>query len=710
MSESHKSEPPRTRLGWRIAPAAALFILTVSLYLPSLRNDFVYDDHELILNHPAPRSLADVWRVFTEPHFPKLPYYRPLARLTMVGQKFLHGDQPTPFHLFNALVMGTIAVLAYALYRSPGIDIAPGYSFLAAMLLAAHPIASSCVYPICSGRETSLPAVFAIAAVCSFLRHGAGWRAGAWLLFAAALLCKEQAAVVPGLFALADLLHISADPPGRSLRRWLLRYAPVAAVLMGYFAIRWRLFGGAGSHAVAVFEQPWGPPLAVLFTLQSTFAPFAELVYEPTAETWLSPWRALIVLAVVAIFALATSLVDTAARRRVAFWVGWFVLALLPTSNLLTQEAPFDERYGLLSLVAVAGAASTLATALSRRLATRAAMVVSAVVLMVACATITVHRARYFRDDVAFTTQWSRTDPSNYKPQSFIAYCYTKQGMPDRAAGHYRRAIAIHPQGYALYNNLGLLLAGHRRFAEAEAEFRRAIHVKPEKPDAYNNLGVLYTTQGRLNEAIAQFEIAMQRDPAAAQARSNLGAVLVSQGRLAEAETQFAQIARGNPHSAEAHYKLGHVLAREGKFAQARARLMRAIRIKPDYADAHYTLALVYSRQQRLREAAASYRRVLELAPDHLDAAHNLAWILATSRDRSLRNTREALHWARRAAEATGHGQYRVLDTLAASLAANGQFDEAQRWQAKAMMLAPESEQALLRARYELYQSRKTVH
>src|SRR5262249_58752993 len=106
----------------------------------------------------------------------------------------------------------------------------------AAALFALHPLASSTVYPIASGRETLLPSLWTLLAVYAFLRSGSRWYAVALAAFAAALFSKEQSVVVPALFVLADGLRLSADAPGGDLRRWAARYLPIAAIVRLYFA------------------------------------------------------------------------------------------------------------------------------------------------------------------------------------------------------------------------------------------------------------------------------------------------------------------------------------------------------------------------------------------------------------------------------------------------------------------------------------------
>ncbi len=106
----------RNSPGKRRALASLLLFLGVfALYAPSARFDFIHDDRQLILRQAAPASIADLAAVFAEPHWPGLPYYRPVTRTTMVVQKALHGDRPAPYHLFNAALRGLAALVVYGL-------------------------------------------------------------------------------------------------------------------------------------------------------------------------------------------------------------------------------------------------------------------------------------------------------------------------------------------------------------------------------------------------------------------------------------------------------------------------------------------------------------------------------------------------------------------------------------------------------------------
>src|SRR5262249_29781132 len=156
------------------------------------------------------------------------------------------------------------------------------------------------------------------------------WYALALAAFALALFSKEQSVVVPALFALADALGLSGDAPGRDLLQWARRYSPIAGILALYFGIRHFLFGGA-EYA---FGSATGPLAPIAYALETIVAPFAELRYEPTRAIWFSAPRMAVAAAVAAALTLAAIRTRTAAEPATRFWLGWFVLTLLPTANL----------------------------------------------------------------------------------------------------------------------------------------------------------------------------------------------------------------------------------------------------------------------------------------------------------------------------------------------------------------------------------------
>ena len=444
-----------------------LFLVVLGLYAPSAGNEFVYDDNEVIVNQKAPTSFGEVAGIFGERHFPNLPYYRPVTRTTLLLQKTFHGDNPAPFHLLNATFMALAALVVYFLLRLPVFGVARTPALLGAALFALHPIASSCVYPTASGRETLLPSLWTLLSVYAYLRRGRGWRALSLVAFAGALFSKEQAVVIPALFVLADVAGITPDPPEWNPRRWIVRYLPLLPILAGYFWIRHLLFGGT-EYA---FGDLTGPLISLGYAFQTIFLPSVELVYEPTLPIWLS-WPRLILscLAVAGLLVLALRL-ESRHRPVLLFWTGWFLVTLAPTANIIQQEAKYDERYlflASLALIAVAAAVASHGGWSGRFGRTRTAV---GLLLVGAAGLISFHRSAYFHDNLAFSRQWLWTDPQSVN-------------------AHY---------------NLGFGLAQLGRYQEAVEAYEGALEIEPDYGYAHNNLGNALTRVGKREEAIGHF-------------------------------------------------------------------------------------------------------------------------------------------------------------------------------------------------------------
>ena len=94
-------------------------------------------------------------------------------------------------------------------------------------------------------------------------------------------------------------------------------------------------------------------------------------------------------------------------------------------------------------------------------------------------------------------------------------------------------------------------------------------------------------------------------------------------------------------------------------------------------------------------------------------ACSSVAWLLATSWDDSIRDGKKAIELATKACELTEWKNPDFLDTLAAAYAEAGQFDDAVKWQKKALehpeaFDAAEFEQA--KQRLKLYEARQPYH
>jgi tetratricopeptide (TPR) repeat protein len=591
---------------------AALCMWVGVTYAPALSLGFIYDDYELIVDREPPASAADLARVFAERHWPTLPYYRPIPRESMLLQKLAHGDSPAPFHAFNVVLVLGAACAAWWLLRTPVLGLPPALAWLAALLFAVHPIASSCVYPIASGRETLWPTLFEMLALAAWLR---GRRGVALAVTAAALLSKEHAVVLPVLFVWADLLGVSAEAPGREVALWLRRYAGIVLLVVGYLALRALVFRGAAHYRLAVFSDPAGLFEAFAYALQTVCAPFWALAYEPRLDAWWSAPRFAAAVALCVAIAVTLWRRGRAARGPALFGLGVFAIGLLPTSNLLAQDARFDERYLWFASLGLLALGATALAPLCSVPRLRAPLLVAIGALGLCLAVTSFQRARYFASDEAFLVQWIRSDPGRSQPHVSLGQLALRAHDPAAALTHYTAAQQLAPDSADAYNGAGLALEALGHLDDAQRSFEQAIALEPDNAWPRNNLGILFLRDRRAQDARAAFEAALARAPDDANARVNLALALAQLGDRAGAVTELERVLARRPNHAGACFNRGVLYADAGDSPNAIALFRRALAARPDYALAHWRLSQQLARSGDAAEADAERRRALELDP-----------------------------------------------------------------------------------------------
>jgi tetratricopeptide (TPR) repeat protein len=332
-------------------------------------------------------------------------------------------------------------------------------------------------------------------------------------------------------------------------------------------------------------------------------------------------------------------------------------------------------------------------------------------------------------------------DPADVVALFNRANTYARLGDPDRALADYTEILRLQPQHARALNNRGNLYYDKGDLEKALADYTQAVECDPTYARALNNRAGLLAERGESDQALADFNRAIELDPGYVAAWYGRGNLRLARGELDEAIVDFTELLKLEPRHAGALVDRAGGRYRRGDHDGALADLSAATEADPGYATAWFARAGVRAALDDLDGALADYTRAIELNTRHLPAYHNrgrlharrgdyaaaladnlealkidpdndrtlnnLAWLWATCPRDSLRDGARALEHALRACERTDWEVAGYLDTLATAYAECGQFEEAARWQARAVELASEEEKADYQSRLELYRQGK---
>lgn len=281
----------------------------------------------------------------------------------------------------------------------------------------------------------------------------------------------------------------------------------------------------------------------------------------------------------------------------------------------------------------------------------------------------------------------------------------------ERAELCYRHALRLKPNFPEALNNLGAVLTATGQLAEAIALLESALALAPARAEVHYNLANALRQAGRVDEAIKHYSVGLELQPTNARFHASLGLALALKGELDTAMAHLRTALELNPHEALAHRNLGRIhlvrgeledairhlgraaellpadpgtlsefgdtLMAAGLIGAARTNFSTVVQMRPDDSHARFKLGYALAREGNLPAAISEWRQVLALQPDDVAALNGLAWIMASTTNDALRDGREALALAKRAADLTSHKNAAVLDTLAAAYAETGAFDQA---------------------------------
>ncbi len=578
-------------------PVALILIALVgfAVYANSLPNPLIWDDQNLIVNNARLRDFSGLGKLFTENISAgsnrMTRFYRPLQMATYMIDFRLWKLTPAGYHVTSIIWHILAAWCVFALIRTLFRDRL--LALLTGLLFVVHPVHTEAVTYI-SGRSDPIGLVFLLLTLIFYIKaSGSDVKPTDALLMllchAAGLLSREQNLILPALAWIALLPAQKRTRPG-------LLFSLI--VLDGIYLLARTTVLQASLQSDPV-AAPFLERLPGFFVALTTYArllvwPFdLHMQYGYTVFAWTKP-AALLGIGLFAGLlwaALGKNSKDPLAR----FGAAWFLLALLPVSNLYSINAYMAEHWLYAPSIGFFLWAAGKLRNLAQKPATRTLGLAVTVSLLFSFGALTVLQNARWKDPFSF----------------------------------YRRLLIYAPRAPQIYYNLGLEYEKADNPGEAIASYREALEIKPDYAEAAANLSVLYNNAGRYAEAADCLEKALRESPDDKGLLFNLGKTYGDLGEDRKSESLLKQLLEKDPRHAAALNELATLLARRGDLEEAATLYAQAVAAEPAFVTAVYNLAKAYQLLGRAEESKRLYRRTLQLDPDYVEAYNNLGLLLS---------------------------------------------------------------------------------
>ncbi|MHC4938823.1 MAG: hypothetical protein ACYTHK_07640 [Planctomycetota bacterium] len=421
-----------------------VFMATLLFQSPVLQGEFLfYDDARFVVRNESIETLSNTGRFFTDlsttasVDAPTKDIYRPLRTFSYAVITAISGKSAKSFHMASLLFHAAAAGLLALLLREGGLSAWPALA--GALAWGLHPVTVEATAWICSLGDV-MSGFFALLATLAYVR---GRTVLALLALVVALLAKEAAVVVPGLWLAWDFFYRREELKQRSLRGVL----PALGIVIGFLVWRGALVGAGmsqtpqplgGSHANAVRTMLAGYG----FYLSTVFFPFGSTVdvRVPVQASATLPVLAGLVLLVLTVVAVFRGPVGT----RLA--AAWFLIALVPASNVIIPlKIPTADRFLYLPLMGLGFVVGEACERWPRK----ALWAAPATLLLLAG--LTIHRIGDWRDDQALVAAWGRVNPKSERLLWAEASQHAKRAVDAIAAGDASTAAHHHNHANRLY-------------------------------------------------------------------------------------------------------------------------------------------------------------------------------------------------------------------------------------------------------------------
>ncbi|WP_461834277.1 hypothetical protein [Desulfothermus sp.] len=454
-----------------------LAAITFLIFIPSLKNGFVWDDRSIIFNQIHEIKGLSIYK-------PNFIYYRPLTMISFLLDFLVWKYRPLGYHLTNVLIHIANVLLVYGLFGRifTRLNMNRTWAFWSALIFAVHPVHVESVSWI-AGRTDLLVTFFSlfvlIAAHIYLETKDKKMLFFMFTFFLLALASKEMAVVLIPILLIESLIF----------KNKLFSIVVFTAGLLGivYMVFKLPALKIYGWHFnIGSLMKAFG------FYIKSLVFPFPFYAYMPSLPDWGIVVALFFIMICLVLFCFAR--LRCQEREMGLIYMTGFVISLVPVLALIVFHigaTPVAWRYLYFPSVFF-----ILSICIFLNKCVKVYFWLVLIVFFYAFITIT--HQQIWQSDFCF---WQNA---------------VKRAGKDYAIPHHQYALSLWKKG---------------ELKQAEQHFILALNAKDiqkypwEKAKVYNTLGCLYATEKKWSQAKTCFLMALKCDPQYKPAMCNLGKV-----------------------------------------------------------------------------------------------------------------------------------------------------------------------------------------
>jgi tetratricopeptide (TPR) repeat protein len=303
-----------------------------------------------------------------------------------------------------------------------------------------------------------------------------------------------------------------------------------------------------------------------------------------------------------------------------------------------------------------------------------------------------------------------RLNPAEPNVFCYRAQVYNNLGDYDRAIDDCHTALKLDARGVDVWTQLCYARVERKDYALGIDDATAAIAIDAKNSYFWTARAWCRLQLEQFDKAIADYEEVASLDPTQAQ---TVAQFVAYSKQLQKSKANIEALPRETPLFDIQDWCAGNpvdaALKKFGELAEEKNDTETLIDLTADAAKLHQQ-GLNAIGERKFAEAVAVLTRASARADDALrpTVEHDLAWLLAVAPDDKVRDGKRAIELAEKVLAVRGGPHAGLCDTLAAAYAAQGAFDEAIRWQTKAIELQKKEQlRERYRQRLSLYQAGK---